>query len=138
MAVLKRKIVVRLHETDAAGLLFFANQFFYAHDMYEELLSSIGLPMEDLLAHSDFLVPIVHAESQYLEGLSVGQELEASVAVGNIGNTSYTLEYELRSLAGNVVGRTKTVQVSIDRGTRKKIPLPAQLRNRLAAFQAQP
>lgn len=138
MAVLERKIVVRLHDTDAAGLLFFAHQFFYAHDIYEELLRAIGLPMEDLIAHADFFVPIVHAESQYLEGLSVGQELEVSIAVGNIGNTSYTLEYKLKSLTGNIVGRAKTVHVSIDRATRKKIPLPAQLRTRLVAFQNQP
>lgn len=135
MSVLKKKIVVRLHDTDAAGLLFFAHQFFYAHDIYEDLLRAVGLPMEELLAHSDFFVPIVHAEAQYLQGLSVGQELEASVTVENLGNTSYTLSYELKNLSGEIVGRAKTVHVSIDRATRNKISLPPELRTRLAEFQ---
>ncbi len=135
MAVLKKKILVRLHDTDAAGLLFFAHQFFYAHDIYEDLLRAIGLPMEELLAHSDFFVPIVHAEAQYLQGLKAGQELEATVAIENLGTTSYTLKYELMNLAGEVVGRAKTVHVSVDRTTRKKIALPLELRTGLAQFQ---
>jgi 1,4-dihydroxy-2-naphthoyl-CoA hydrolase len=138
MAVVKKKIIVRLHDTDAAGLLFFAHQFFYAHDVYEELLRAIGLPMESLLEEEDFFVPIVHAESQYLRGLSVGQEVEISVAVSSLGNTSYTLEYELRNSGGEVVGRAKTVHVSVDRITRKKILLPEKLRSRLEAFQHAP
>ena len=68
MSVLKKNIMVRLHDTDAAGLLFFAHQFFYAHDVYEDLLHKIGLPMEDLIAHADFFVPIVHAESAVFGG----------------------------------------------------------------------
>lgn len=138
MAILKKKIMVRLHDTDAAGLLFFAHQFVYAHDIYEDLLRTIGLPMEELIAHADFFVPIVHAESQYLQGLTVGQELEVAISVENLGTTSYTLNYELRSIAGEIVGRAKTVHVSIDRATRKKIPLPQNLRNRLAEFQRAP
>lgn len=138
MSVFKKKIIVRLHDTDAAGLLFFAHQFFYAHDVYEDLLHKIGLPMEDLMAHADFFVPIVHAESQYLAGLNVGQELEIAVSVANLGNTSYTLAYELKSADGSVVGRAKTVHVSIDRTTKAKIPLPERLRSSLAAFRDAP
>lgn len=135
MAIYRKKIIVRLHDTDAAGLLFFAHQFFYAHDIYEDLLREIGLPMEQLMAHGEFFVPIVHAESQYLRGLAVGEELEATVAVANLGNTSYTLEYEIKNRAGEVVGRAKTVHVSIDRKTRMKISLPDNLRSRLMEFQ---
>lgn len=138
MAVLSKNIVVRLHDTDAAGLLFFAHQFFYAHDAYEELLRTIGLPMNDLIARAEFFVPIVHAESQYLQGLHVGQELTVSVAIASVGTTSYTLEYELKSVSGNVVGRAKTVHVSIARDTKKKTPLPELLRTRLTEFQNLP
>ncbi len=138
MSVLRKKIIVRLHDTDAAGLLFFAQQFFYAHDIYEDLLRTIGAPMEDLIAHGDFFVPIVHAESQYLLGLNVGQELEASVVIANLGNSSYTLEYELKNTAGELVGKAKTVHVTIDRSTRKKIPIPQDFRARLSKFQSAP
>jgi 1,4-dihydroxy-2-naphthoyl-CoA hydrolase len=138
MAVLRKKIIVRLHDTDAAGLLFFAHQFFFAHDIYEDMLKAIGMPMEQLLAQGEFFVPIVHAESQYLRGLAVGEELEATVAVAHLGITSYTLEYEFRNQAGEAVGRAKTVHVSIDRDTRSKISLPELLRSRLFEFQQKP
>ncbi len=33
---------VKLHETDAAGILFFSHQFEMIHDAYESLLEKIG------------------------------------------------------------------------------------------------
>lgn len=138
MAVLKRKRIVRLHDTDAAGLLFFAQQFFYVHDIYEDLLRAIGLPMENIIAEADYFLPIVHAESQYHQSLSVGHELEVSVTVEKLGTTSYTLGYLFENALGEIVGRARTVHVSIERNSREKIPLPQGLRSRLEAFQQAP
>ena len=33
---------IKLHDTDAAGLLFFSQQFEIMHDAYEALLEKIG------------------------------------------------------------------------------------------------
>lgn len=73
MAVLKKKITVRLHDTDAAGLLFFAHQLFYAHDIYEDLLQAIGLPMEELLAHTDFSCRLSMPKRSTCRGLVSGR-----------------------------------------------------------------
>lgn len=138
MAILKRNITVRLHDTDAAGILFFARQFYFAHDIYEELLAQIGMPMSELINHPDFFVPIVHAESQFLKPLTAGQQIEISVRIAEIGNTSYTLEYRLRDFSGDEVGRAETVHVSVSRATKTKTPLPDQIRSKLSAFQNAP
>jgi 1,4-dihydroxy-2-naphthoyl-CoA hydrolase len=138
MATLKRKLTVRLHDTDAAGILFFANQFLYIHDAYEELLLLIGLPVASILRDETFILPIVHAESQYLKPLVVGDEITVAVQVAKIGETSFVLEYELFDVDGQPVGKAKTVHVAVSKQTQNKIALPEKLQRALQTFQSAP
>jgi 1,4-dihydroxy-2-naphthoyl-CoA hydrolase len=135
MAELRRKIRVRMHDTDAAGILFFSNQFLFMHDAYEELLQEIGFPMQRLIGPESFFVPIVHAEAQFSKQLSQGDELTISVSIERIGNTSYALAYQLFTDENELAGTGKTVHVTIDRDTKEKIPLPPKFRNKLESFQ---
>jgi 1,4-dihydroxy-2-naphthoyl-CoA hydrolase len=127
-----------MSDTDTAGLLYFANQLIYAHDAYELVLKTIGFPMVEIVDKLPFLLPIVHAEADYLRSLAVGDELEVSVRVAKIGRTSFTLAYELSRSGTELVGRAKTVHVSVDKESRRKVELPAQLRQALEHLQGQP
>ena len=72
---------IKLHETDAAGLIFFSNQFKLMHDAYESLLETIGFGFSDLIRKCDFFLPIIHAEADYKKPLFVGDVLEIQVKV---------------------------------------------------------
>ena len=136
MATLKKKLMVRLHDTDAAGILFFANQFVFVHDAYEKLLQLIGLPIASVLHSEQFILPIVHAESQYLKPLTVGDEITIAAQVAKIGETSFVLEYELFGADGELVGKARTVHVAVGKKTQGKIALPEKLQRALKAFQS--
>jgi len=124
------KVTIKLHETDAAGLLFFSQQFKLIHDAYEELLESFGIGFSVMLKKKSYFLPIVHAESDYKKPLFVGDRLIIEVTVGAIGKTSFTFEYRL--LKNKVlVGTAKTVHVTISKKTGKKIPLPSEMRKAL-------
>ncbi len=138
MATLKKKLTVRLHDTDAAGILFFANQFVFIHDTYEELLRQLGFSIAATLRDGSYIVPIVHAESQYLKPLTVGDEITVTVQVAKIGKTSFVLEYELLGVDDTLVGKAKTVHVAVSKQTQNKIALPEKLRRALKAFQSAP
>ncbi|MBD3401760.1 hypothetical protein GF420_02605 [candidate division GN15 bacterium] len=125
---------VRLHDTDAAGLLFFAHQLKIAHDAYESFLESAGLTFQTILTERDYLLAIVHAESDYLRTLEVGQFLTVEVSAARVGSTSFTLTYTITS-DGETVGTAQTVHVCIDRATREKRPLPEELRSILSKLQ---
>ena len=127
---------IKLHETDAAGLLFFSNQFKIIHDAYEGLLESIGFGFADLLRKENFFLPIVHAESDYKAPLFVGDVIEIQVTVEKIGQTSFTFAYKLLSTKGVLVGTAKTVHVTIDKATHKKIPLPSLMRTKIQELYA--
>lgn len=122
------KTQIKLHDTDAAGILFFGKQFFIVHDAYEKYLEKIGYGFSTLLKKKDYFLPIVHAESTYKSPLYVGDEITVKVQLTNIGKTSITFEYEITNKKGILVGTAKTVHVTINKTTRKKIPLPKAFR----------
>lgn len=121
------KTTVKLHDTDAAGLLFFSNQFKMVHEAYETLLESIGLGFATLIRKKDYFLPIVHAESDYKKPLFVADRLTIEVTVEHIGKTSFTFAYTLRR-DNEIVGTAKTVHVTVDKKTQKKVPLPKEMR----------
>jgi YbgC/YbaW family acyl-CoA thioester hydrolase len=121
-----RKIIC-LHDTDAAGRVYFANQFRLAHEAYEGFLAALGFPLADLLQSARFGLPIVHAEADYKAPLSVGDELDIAVKPLRVGVTSFTLLSRI-TRAGRTVGRVTTVHVAVDAKRGTKRPLPARLR----------
>ena len=119
---------IKLHETDAAGLLFFSNQFKIMHDAYESLLEKIGFGFAKLIRDKKYFLPIVHAESDYKAPLFVDDHITIQVTVDHIGTTSFAFAYKLINAKKRLVGTGLTVHVTMDKKTQKKIPLPADLR----------
>ncbi len=127
---------IRLHHTDAAGLLFFAEQFKLAHDAYESFMESIGYPFAPLLRTSQYLLPIVHAEADFGAALNTGDKIEIQVTAERIGDTSFTLDYKLLRNGSEPVGSVKTVHVLVDKRTGQTLTLLPDLRTKLATISA--
>ncbi len=126
MFTYRRKI--RLGDTDATGVLYFPQQFKIALEAFEELLRERKFPLKDLL-NSAYLMPVVHAEADYLAPVKVDAELEIKLHIERVGTSSITLSccfFDLES--GIEVGKTKIVHVVVDRETRTSVPLPIFLR----------
>ena len=124
---------IHLHDTDAAGLLFFANQLTIVHDAYEELLEKFGCSFQSMLKGGKYFLPIVHVESDYKTRLLTGDVIKIAIKIGHIGTTSLSFLYTIKR-GTTVVGTAKTVHVTINQKTGKKIPLPAQMRKALEAY----
>ena len=128
---------IKLHETDAAGLLFFSHQFKLVHDAYESLLEQIGFGFAKLIRNKDFFLPIVHAEADFKAPLFVGDIIEIQVRVDQIGETSFTFAYQLFNSSQTLVGEAKTIHVTMDKKTQQKIPLPKDLRSKIEELQCE-
>jgi 1,4-dihydroxy-2-naphthoyl-CoA hydrolase len=124
---------IRLHDTDAAGIIFFANQFKIIHNAYEDLLEEFGWGFPKMLKGTNYFQPIVHAESDYKAPVYVGDKIVIAVKVGHVGKTSFSLCYTLKR-GKTLIGTAKTVHVTINQKTRKKIPLPSGLRKALEKY----
>ena len=111
---------VRMYDTDAAQLLFFGNQFRFINDVFEEFLEAIGYPTQSMF-QSDFAVLFVHAQSDYLAPLCVGDVIEITLQVTEIGTSSFTVSYKIaRKCDACMVGKGKSVHVVVDKQTKKK------------------
>jgi len=122
---------VRLYDTDAAGLLFFANHFRVSHDAYEAFLEAHGLPLCDMINGKEVLVPIVEATSEYTSPAYSGDHITVELTAERVSEHSYTLRYNLLKDSGELVSRIKTVHVCTDPDIGQKKPLPQKLRTAL-------
>lgn len=125
---------VRMHDTDMAGILYFARQFRFAHDALEDFIESRGMTFHQLFKREKFVFVIVHCEADYFLPLAVGDDLEVHLAVEKVGTTSFTLYYKIYNRDKKLVGTVKTVHVCLDSGTRAKIPIPDHFRKDLEKF----
>jgi 1,4-dihydroxy-2-naphthoyl-CoA hydrolase len=115
---------VRLKDTDATGVLYFAEQFRMALEAFEEFLKERGFSLKQLL-ESAYLMPIVHAEADYFAPLTIGDNLEISFHVAKIGTSSVTLEYTFHDPdRKSDVGKVQIVHVVVDREKRTPVPIP--------------
>ena len=122
------RTTVKLHDTDAAGLLFYGHQFKMAHDCYEAMLESIGFPMAWWLREADCFLPIVHAEADFLLPLFVGDQVEIQLRSEKLGDSSYTLAQDFLDSKGRTVGTVKTVHVVVNKKSGRKTTIPDRFR----------
>jgi len=122
---------VRLHDTDAAGVLFFGNYFRVAHMAYETFMESIGYSFRTIIHEADYLVLIVHAEADFRRPLHVGDRITVEVTTGKLGRSSFALDYNLRNAAGETVATARTVHVNTDKTTGNAVALPDGLKAKL-------
>src|SRR6185437_6447175 len=102
MFIAKNK--VRMHDTDMAGILYFPRQFRFAHDALEDFIESIGLTFDDVFRKEHFVFVIVHAEADYLAPLRVGDRIEVALSIEAIGNSSFTVFYQIFKADKMLVG----------------------------------
>lgn len=125
---------VRMHDTDMAGLLYFARQFRFAHDALEDFFESeTGINFDHVFSKEKFVFVIVHCEADYFAPLKVGDKLNVHISVEKIGNSSFTLFYKIFR-DKTLIGTVKTVHVSLNSETKEKIPVPEVLRKSLEKY----
>ena len=122
---------IKLHETDAAGRLFFAELLKIAHDAYESFLLDHGFPLRDLDTRYEFSLPIVHAEADYLGELCASDKIQVIIHLNKIGASSYILNYDFQKESGEPVCKVRTVHVVVNLASGKKMPVPDRLKEML-------
>ena len=120
---------VHFADTDAAGVVFFANYLAICHEAYEEALSASGIDLKAFFADHGVVIPVAKSEAEYLRPISCGDKLRVSVRPRALSNNSYEILFEITRLGppAKVAGRIRTEHVCIDSGTRARKALPEPL-----------
>lgn len=115
---------MRIHfdEADPAGVAFSAGLLTKIHRCFEDFISGFG-PQNYFFSES-LAYPIRHMEAEYLQPLRPLETYPVSVAVERMGQTSFTLVYEVGSPRAVVA---RSTHVCCERPEFKKKPLPKPL-----------
>ena len=131
-----RKKVLFLNESDATGVLYFAQAFKIAQETFEEFLGTIGKSWGEYLKEGDLLLPVVHAEGDYFAPVQVGDALHILLSLEKMGTTSFTVRCRFEGAAsGKLLGSTSIVHVVIDRRSWSKMAIPEFIKDALLSLQ---
>lgn len=129
----RHTITVPLQDVDAAGRVFFAHLFRYAHETYEGFMSERGQSLAGILRAGEYLLPLVHAEADYLLPLGHGESITIELSIKRVGDTSFTLAYQCLDSGGTLRATVETVHVVLDSVTERPLQIPPALGRVLTA-----
>jgi 1,4-dihydroxy-2-naphthoyl-CoA hydrolase len=120
---------IHFPDTDAAGVVFFANYLSICHEAYEEALGAAGLDVATFFSAHGIVVPIAKSTAEYLRPLRVGDKVRVTVKPELLSENSFALNYELTRLnpIAKLAARVRTEHVSTSLQLRERVALPAGL-----------
>lgn len=127
-------IQIPLQDIDAAGVVFFAHLFRYAHETYEQFMREIGFPLAQIIRDGEFHLPLVHAEADYQQAIRHGEELVIVLRVDELSDRRFNLAYQCMDASGKQRASIRTVHVAAAVDGTGSSPLPVQLQRALQAY----
>lgn len=110
---------IRFSDTDAAGVVYFANLLSICHEAYEASLEASGINLKDFFSNSSVAFPIVHANVDFFRPMFCGDNLDVQLIPQNLGVDKFEIAYEI--LVNDVVFvKAITRHVCIDVSSRSK------------------
>ena len=117
---------VRFQDTDAAGVVYFANVLPMCHEAYEESLAASGINLKAFFSNPDVAIPIVHASVDFFRPMFCGDQLVIYLTSrqisGNEFSTTYSIFAALTTEQLLAKAITRNVCIAPVARTRKDLP----------------
>jgi YbgC/YbaW family acyl-CoA thioester hydrolase len=126
---------VRWGDVDAASIIFYGAYIRFFEFAETELFRSVGLPYGVMFDELDIWLPRVHLECDFRHAAQLDDLLEVSVYVGKFGTKSMRLNFEVRRKGDKtVIAEAHFVLTAVRRATFETVPIPEELKVRLADY----
>ena len=83
---------VRFQDTDAAGVVYFANVLSICHEAYEESLEVSGINLQAFFGHSSLAFPIVHSSIDFMRPIFCGDKLFVVIIPQQLGIDKFEIK----------------------------------------------
>ena len=117
----EHEYIIQFRDTDAAGVVYFANIISICHIAYEASLIESGIELKSFVNNSEFAVPITHVSANFFKPLYAGDRVIIELTPRSIDFCQFEITYQL----GAATATTK--HVVINPNTRKRQQLPNTL-----------
>jgi 4-hydroxybenzoyl-CoA thioesterase len=127
---------VKFDEVDAAGILFFARFFNYAHDAMEAFFGQLAGGYVALINDRRIGLPAVHVEADFTSPLRFGDIALIEVITTRVGKSSCSFRHTIRKKSAQAeVAVVTHVCACVNLGEMKAVPLPDDMRALLEAHR---
>ncbi|MEL6602879.1 MAG: thioesterase family protein [Cyanobacteria bacterium J06614_10] len=128
---------IRFHETDAAGVMYFANLLSLCHEAYEAAIAAAGFDLATFFSASGAVaLPIVHTSADFFRPMQCGDMVAVQLKTQLLTADSFEISYEVYPQregvlavdgSGKCLANALTRHVCISPQTRHRQALPAEL-----------
>lgn len=136
MAEFHESIRVEFCDTDAAGIVYFANYFRFMERVEHAFFRSLGLSVITRSGNEYLSFPRVRAECEYLAPARFEDQLDLALRVARLGSTSVTFRVEFRR-DGATLARGRIVAVCcrvVPGGPMTPVEIPEFIRAPMRAY----
>lgn len=120
------KRTVRFQDTDAAGVVYFANVLSICHEAYEASLAASGINLQSFFKNPEAAIPIIHASVDFRRPMFCGDELLIHLTPQLLDDTKFEIAYQILAASSpeQQLAKAITRHVCINPLTRVKAQLP--------------
>lgn len=117
---------IRFSDTDAAGVVYFANYLSICHEAYEEALLASGIELNRYFGDEGIIIPVSHTRSDFLRPLQCGHTIDVELSTELVKADTFSTNYKvfLTSPVRKLAAQARIDHVCIDATTRRRRPLP--------------
>jgi len=117
---------VRFQDTDAAGVVYFANVLAMCHEAYEASLAATEIDLKGFFSNSAIAIPIVHAEVDFFRPLFCGDQLQIQLTPQLLSTQEFIIHYQIftTEMSDRALSKAQTRHVCIDPTARARRDLP--------------
>ena len=126
---------VHFQDTDAAGVVYFANGLSLCHEAYEAALTAAGIDIRAFFRGDAIALPITHASIDFFKPMFCGDRLAIRFTPSLLTPAFFQVEYQIffdedfdqGSVEQNAIANAITKHTCIDISTRKRCNLSDEL-----------
>ncbi|MBE9014300.1 acyl-CoA thioesterase [Pseudanabaenaceae cyanobacterium LEGE 13415] len=112
---------IHFSDTDAAGVVYFANVLKICHEAYEASLVASGIDLRSFFSGQDIAVPIVHAEVDFFKPMFCGDQITIALTPNLLKPSEFEISYHLFHQAPHhAIAKALTRHVCINPETRSR------------------
>ena len=136
---------IRFHETDGAGVVYFANVLTLCHEAYEASLEASGIELLTFFSPKGVVVPVVHGTVDFFRPMHCGDRITIALSPGpfikpNQPLSKFGIQYRLFASAepndsAPIIAQAQTHHCCINAETRRRQVLPDELQAWLAQWR---
>ena len=86
---------VRFQDTDAAGVVYFANVLAMCHEAYEASLAATDIDLKKFFSNPAIAIPIVHAEVDFFRPMFCGDSLSIHLTPQLLTAQEFRIDYQI-------------------------------------------